>query len=744
MSDVAESRIRRVHAALSGRRELVVLAALVVAALAFPNGAPAGFRALGTLGFAAIALQAIGLMLVYRTDGILNFAQVQIGMVGATFFVLFARYEPVLALVQNRCPACLEQITPAMYRWNFVVAAVLGIAVSLIIGWLVSTLLVRRLSSAPRLVATVATVFLIPVLGLVQRAMTNGLVTRDQRALTAGAASLAAPDLPFRVSFRWGPVVFGLPHVLLAVLLVLAVAIVWAFLRRTKSGRALRAVADNPSRAATLGMDVPRVKNRAWVIASGLSGAAAIVGAMSIGTPETGALGAEAMVAILAVAVIARMESFSVAVVAALVLGFFSSALIWSFNAGSLFGGILLLIIGAVLALQRRDTTRAEREREAGWRFGREIRPTPAELRAHPTVRTWKRNCALVLGAVLLAYPWVMSPSELSLGTAALLAAPVGLSILILTGWAGQISLGQMAFAAVGAYVAAIVPVPFPAAVLIGGLAGSLSAFLVGLPALRLRGLHLAVTTLALSLAASAVLLDEHRLGRFLPETLRRPRFLQLTDDRAFYYFSLAVVVAVVAAVVALRRSRFARALIGARDNEQAAESFGVAIVRLRLAAFATSGFLAALSGALVAFHQFGVRPGTFAPDESIRAFLWAVIGGLGAVAGPLLGAAGRGLTDILSSNQVVQFLAAGAGGLVLLITAPGGLARIAFGVRDGMLRRLAQRHRIVVPSLLADVRMDGERERARIEPRDAAAVIPRYGLGDQWALAGKRVDSRG
>jgi ABC-type branched-subunit amino acid transport system permease subunit len=727
--------------ALGSRRELAVLAAMLVAVLAFPNRIPGGVAALAILLGAGLALQAIGLILVYQTDGILNFAQLQIGVVGATFFVLFARYTPVLGLVRSACPVCIEDITPSMVRWNYLAGAILGLILSIFVGWLVSTVLVRRLASSPRIVVTVATVFLIPVLGLLQRMMANVLVTQDQRDLSGGAASLSAPGVPVNLSFRWGSVVFGPPHILLGILLIVAGTIVWIFLRRTSSGASLRAVGDNPDRAATLGLDVPRIKSRAWVIASGLSGALGILTAMVAGAPPTTSLGIEAMVVVLAVGLIARMASFSVAVVAALTISLFASALDWSFNAASLLGGVLLLVIGAVLALQRRGTTRAEREREAGSPFGREVRPTPVELRAHPAVRAWMRRGAVLLVAVLAAYPWVMSPSELSLGTAALLAALVGLSILVLTGWAGQLSFGQMAFAAIGAYVAAVTRLPFPAAVLVGALAGSVAALLVGLPALRLRGLHLAVTTLALSVATSAVLLDEHRLGRFLPQTLRRPRFLHLGDDRAFFYLALAILIVAVAAVVALRRSRFARALIAARDNEQGAESFGVGLVRARLSAFAVSGFLAALSGALLAYHQYGVHPGAYGPEQSLNAFLWAIIGGLGSVTGPLLGAAGRAVVDIFSNNQVVQFLAAGLGGLLLLIVAPGGLARIVFGVRDAMLRRLAQRQHIVVPSLLADVGA-GERELVTIAPRDATWEMTRYRVDDQWALDAKAPES--
>src|SRR5207249_12116888 len=134
---------------------------------------------------------------------------------------------------------------------------------------------------------------------------------------------------------------------------------------------------------------------------------------------------------------------------------------------------------------------------------------------------------------------------------------------------------------------------------------------------------HLAVATLALSLATSAVLLDDRRGGRFLPQSLNRPGSLQ--SDRAFYYLALGGVVLAVVAVAGLRRSRFARVLLGARDNEQAAESYGIPVVRARIVAFAISGALAALAGSLFAFQQLGVRSETFTAENSLYAFLWVV-----------------------------------------------------------------------------------------------------------------------
>jgi branched-chain amino acid transport system permease protein len=324
----------------------------------------------------------------------------------------------------------------------------------------------------------------------------------------------------------------------------------------------------------------------------------------------------------------------------------------------------------------------------------------------------------------------------------------VVLSLLILTGWAGQISLGQFAFAAIGGYTAAIVPLPLLLRLILAGLAGAAAALVVGLPALRMRGLHLAITTLAFALATSAFLLNPNYLGRALPSALERPTLLgfDLEDQRTFYYLSLGILVLVVIAVAGLRRSRTARALIAARDNEEAAQSFGINLIASRLVAFAISGFIAALAGALFAFHQHGVQAIAFAPEVSVRMFLIAAIGGLGSISAPLIGVVlFHGVLTLISTNPVVGFLATGGGGLILLLLAPGGLGQMIFDARDTILRSIARRQRIIVPSLLADVKVDTGvfREKhpiaPKVRPGGGTAFVPkRYEVADQWALSGK------
>ncbi len=364
------------------------------------------------------------------------------------------------------------------------------------------------------------------------------------------------------------------------------------------------------------------------------------------------------------------------------------------------------------------------------------MRPTPAVLRGLPEVKRWITTGPITaVVALALGAPFVLTPSQTGVATTALVYAMVGLSLLVLSGWAGQISLGQFAIAGVGGAVAALASgsagLPLLPTLALATLAGVAASLLVGLPALRMRGLHLAITTLAVA-ASVAALLDPDVLGRFLPERIDRPSFIgvDLDDTRSFFYAALAVLGVVIAAVMGLRRSKVGRALIAARDNEAAAQSFGVRLVRARLAAFAVSGGIAALAGAVFAYQQNGVRVADFTAEVSIAVFLMAVIGGLGSLIGPILGAAYLGVLTLLSVSPFVLFLATGGGVVVLLLLVPGGLAQIVFDVRDAILRRIARRHRIEVPALGETPRT----ERAPLAP--AGEPVPRdYRVGDQWRV---------
>ena len=213
----------------------------------------------------------------------------------------------------------------------------------------------------------------------------------------------------------------------------------------------------------------------------------------------------------------------------------------------------------------------------------------------------------------------------------------------MLTGWAGQISLGQMAIVAIGAAVSATCTtrwnVDLTLAVVIGAVAGAATAFLIGLPALRLRGLYLAVTTLAFALAVQSWLLNEKWFHWFPPSNqrlARPPLFGRIDVDgaTAYYWYTIVVATVIFVAVVGIRRSRTGRVIVAIRDNERAAQSFAVPAVRAKLTAFTISGAIAGVAGALFVHLNQAFSLALYHPGESLDVFVAAVVGGLGSVGG--------------------------------------------------------------------------------------------------------------
>jgi branched-chain amino acid transport system permease protein len=172
------------------------------------------------------------------------------------------------------------------------------------------------------------------------------------------------------------------------------------------------------------------------------------------------------------------------------------------------------------------------------------------------------------------------------------------------------------------------------------------------------------------------------------------------------FYASLAVLALALVMVVGLRRSRTGRVLIAIRENERAARAYGVNATRTQLAAFAFSGFLAAVAGSLYVHQQTGLSIDPYLPQRSLELFTMVVIGGLGSLPGALLGATYVFSVDFFLPNEW-QFLATGAGLLLVLLIFPSGLGGVLADVRDAALRRVAKRRHLVVPSLVADVRVD-------------------------------------
>ncbi len=397
---------------------------------------------------------------------------------------------------------------------------------------------------------------------------------------------------------------------------------------------------------------------------------------------------------------------------AAILLGVVEQAVIWHWHEPGYVDPVLFVVVVVALLVTR---VRTDRSADVStWQAAREVRPVPSALARLPEVRIARWTIVAVVVAVLVGAPAFLSQSRTNLAATILVFAIIGLSLVVLTGWAGQVSLGQVAFVGVGAAVAGaatsrlgfdLVP-----AVILGGLAGAAIALLIGLPALRRRGLTLAVTSLAFALATSSWLLNRSFFGEgttldWLPaERIARPDLfgLDLSSETRFYYVCLGGLLLAYLVVVGLRRTRTGRALIAIRENERATEAFGIRSRHTTLFAFACSGFLAAFAGALFVHQQSGLTIGPYHPEQSLAVFTMAVIGGLGSIPGALLGAVYvRGVDYYFA--QEWQILATGVGLLVVLMLLPGGIGGGLADLRDALLRRVARRRGLEIASLATD-----------------------------------------
>ena len=531
---------------------------------------------------------------------------------------------------------------------------------------------------------------------------------------------------------RGQPIITG--NQIAAILVTLGVSIGLAvFLRYARIGIALRASAENSDRASLLGIPVKRVQTTAWMLAGFLSAMAIYFQSPLIGVPGNASLGFDTLLYALAAAVIAKMEKIGVALVAGTFAGIIEFGVVSSTGKSSLVGAYMLVLILAAHCCSKGRTrpgpwTRAPR-RGTWSRTSAPSRPSSATC---PRSTSLASGCASSPAAVALGLPFLVGSNEMPKLVYLPIYGMVGVSLVVLTGWAGQISLGQFGLVGIGAAVSGGLvfnnDADFFVAIFAGIAAGVVAAVLIGLPAVRIQGLYLAVTTLAFAYACFGYALDKttwlgHKiLPHGLVTTFRRPllydRF-DLEDDRTFYYVCVVALLLTILAALAFRRNRSGRVLIAARDNQRAAPAYGINLVRTRLAAFAVSGGIAGLAGALMAYAQHQVIPGTYAPLESIVVFLAAVIGGLTSVPAAVLGLVtyeafiqfGPKLYDRFGQNivAIVPLLLTGPLLLVNLYQYPGGTAEVLFARRDKFLRWVANRHDILVPSLIADRRVEEE-----------------------------------
>ncbi|MEA2274137.1 MAG: hypothetical protein QOI98_2845 [Solirubrobacteraceae bacterium] len=621
---------------------------------------PPEVLALGAVTGLTYGLLAVGLLLAYRASRVINFAHGQVGAVAAVVLGVMVQQWGV------------------PYWTAFVAALALGAA----LGALVEVTVVRRLRAAPPLMTLVAT------LGVAQFLLS--VTASLSGTLTTGGRNFPQPTgLP---STDFGALRLTPAIIAMLVLGPLAVGALALVLTRTPLGVAIRASADNADAARLLGIRAPHMRTLSWALAGGLAAlTAALVLPANIAATNTNALGPTLMLRALAAAVLARMSSLPVALAAGLGIGMVEQVAIWN-SGGS--GVADVLVFGVLLAaLLVRPLAGGRLAQRPDWTALVRWAPLRKEARAVPLVRMAGPALGLLILAATAGGPLLLDGARQLSATTVVCFALVGLSVWVVTALGGQLSLGQFALAGIGAtFVAGIAETT--GSPLIGlvcaPIAGAAVAVAIGLPALRSHESLLPVATLGFAVAAEAWLFTRPWAlggGVHVDRLVVGP--LDTGEPAGAYLLSVIALVLGLTLVRNISKSGFGRRLRAVRDNEQAARAFGVPASLVRIQAFAISGALAALGGAVLTLAVFRITPATFGAGSSIDVVAMTVLGGLAVVTGPLIGALYIVALPVFVSLSSAGLAATAFGWLVLVLFVPGGLAALIEPLRRRAVRGL-------------------------------------------------------
>ena len=641
---------------------------------------------LGLVTGLTYAAFAAGFVLIYRSTGVLNFAHGEVGAFGVALFVLLL----------------------AQYGLNWWLSFVLALVACAAIGMAIELIVIRRLFTSPRLVVLIATIGVGQIVLFAKFNLPNVVAPGP---ISPPFTAVWTPTDHIRLQAR--------ELIVLAVIPVLIAALAW-FIARTRFGLAVRASASNPDTARVYGTSPRRTSTIVWTISGAFAAATAIFLAplQGINSAQAGtaAIAEPLLLRVLVVSLLARMRSLPGTLAGGVAVGVAEALIrsnVDSANRSVVDVYLFVAVLVAVLLVVRSTGL------QESWSLAPRVRAIPSRLESLWWVRRLNAMGFVALfGFFALLGLTLSTNSSLFTWTSILLFAMVVLSMTVLTGWAGQLSLGQFAFVGLGGLTVLgltqgnDIPVlfdlfdlsldlPWALAMVVATAVGVVAAVTVGLPALRVRGLFLAVTTLAFAVASASWLFQQDFFtgGTSFPRPADPPVLdlgpihIDFAASRRNYYFLCLVSLAVVAAVVArLRRTGIGRSWIAVRDNEEMAAASTVSPIRMKLAAFGVAGGIAAYSGGLLVTLVPSLQPDSlFRASESIVVVATAIIGGLGSVAGPILGALWiRGIPQMIPEelDDLVRLLTSSIGLLVLLMYFPGGLLQIVYSIRDKLLER--------------------------------------------------------
>ena len=601
------------------------------------------FLVIGVSVSAIYAVSATGLVVTYITSGVFNFAHGAIGM-----FLAFVYWE--LSVNQGWPQPVALAVT------LLVIAPAIGVALDV----LVMRRLVQGASVATKLVVTLAllVVFQGAALGI------WGIRLRTLPEFFAGH------------TYSLGTLVITW-HQTITVLAALGVAFgLRTLFKRTRLGVAMRAVVDNPELCSVKGLSPNVVTAASWAMGASLAGLAAILIAPGLNL-EVNTLSL-LVVSAYAAAVVGRLQSLPATFVGALILGVSQQLAVgyvptsneWLANLRPALPFVLLFV-----ALLVRSEARLPEKLKS------HAEPAPPRLRTTIAV-----GGVAIVGGLLLSGG--LSPFQLLIGSKGLIFACIVLSLVLLTGLSGQVSLMQMSFVGIGAVLIGKLPggIPYPIALVIAGALTGVVGIIVALPAVRLKGIYLALSTLAFAiLMDTTVFGNRHVLGGGSTLRVDRPSLFGWDFSSERSLFVLLVIVAAVFANVflAVRRSRFGRLLSAVRDAPNACQTLGMDVTRAKLKVFFISAAMAGVAGAFFGGLQSRVGQLDFLYFRSLTVLLVATIFGITSVSGAFLGAAFFVILPELTRN------ADSAGGQALQPLIIGALAIATARRPEGLAGRL-------------------------------------------------------
>jgi branched-chain amino acid transport system permease protein len=641
---------------------------------------------LGSGAGAIIAALGLGLVITFQGSGVVNFAY------GAmTMWVVYVYAD----LRQGAYPFPIPGL-PGRYHFDddvgFAWAMFLSLLTAALMGLFVYLLVFRPLAKAPALAKIVASVGLVVVFtSLVDRRFSDKQNIRVGKILPREPVTITG-DLTIPRDGLW-----------LALIVILVAAAVWVYSRFSKLGLVVRAAAENEKGAVLLGYSPNFLAGFSFVLASLVGGFIAILAAPMIQLTST-IFTFGFLIPALGAALIGSFRYVVPTVATGFAIGMVQSTftklqvdLSWFPEYGAREGLPFIIIIIAMVVFGERLP-----ERGAVDNF------------KLPAVPPAKVTPVSVLVPVSLAIVGLLAFGPLWRGAimTTVIATVLALSFVVLTGFGGQTSLAQMAFAGVAGFslskLATTWGVPFPIAPVLAALVAALFGIIVGLPALRLRGTNLAIVTLAGGVAISEFIFknptfvgDATTGGAKIPHPKLGGWDLALVlgtkSSRPIFGLSLVVIALVLALMVAnIRRSSTGRRALAVRSNEKAASAAGVDIGRVKLLVFAISAFIAGIAGTMIAYRFGSVSDASFGVVASLTALAVAYLGGITSVSGAVTSGivATSGVAFFASSELFDAFgtWEVYVGGLLLILTAILNPEGIAGGIRTSAARARAKK----------------------------------------------------